>query len=357
VIAAVIRRLLTRGMRIQRLPRIPRIPRTRRTVRTLLAVLGGAATLTLAAALTVALTAAGSSPARSSARDPQPARITVGVLPVTDAAPLFIAIKNGYFRQQHLAVTTRIVAEGSAALPDLTSGRVSIVGGSYFSFFEAADRGAKVKVLAAGSQCAGNTLNVLAMPKSNITTPADLAGKTIAVDSTGGVQTLTINALLRDQGIDPAGITYVPIPFAGMPAALTAGRVDAISETEPFITAAEQDGARPVLAQCQGSTTDMPLSGYFATQTWARRHPGTALAFQRAIEQAQAAADANPELARQVLPAFTTITPALAAQISLPYYPPTLNADQLQRVAELMRSARLVSGAFSVTPLLLHPGG
>jgi NitT/TauT family transport system substrate-binding protein len=312
----------------------------------------------LAAALAVAVAGCSSPPrSTSAARDPGLTRITVGVVPVTDAAPLFIAIKNGYFRRQHLAVTTRIVAQGSAVLPDLTSGRVSIVaGGSYFSFFEAAGRGAaKIKVLAAASQCAGNTLNVLALPASKITTPAGLAGKTIAVDSTGGVQTLTINALLRDQGIDPAGIRYVPIPFADMPAALTAGQVDAISEAEPFITAAEQDGAKSVLAQCQGSTTDMPLSGYFATQAWAGRHPGTALAFQRAIEQAQAAADANPGLARQVLPAFTTITPALAAQISLPYYPPTLDADQLQRVAELMRSAGLVAGTFSVTPLLLHP--
>jgi NitT/TauT family transport system substrate-binding protein len=368
VIAAVIRRLLARmprkprGPRVPRKPRAPRvwrIPRVPRNPRAALAVLSLAVALTLAAALTVALTAVGASPVPASARRPKPARITVGILPTADAAPLYIAIRNGYFRRQDLVVTTKIIAQSTAALPDLVSGHVDIVGGgSYFSFFEAADRGtAKIKILAAASQCTGNTMSVLAMPKSKIKTAGDLVGKTIAVDVTGGVQTLTIDALLRDQGIDPAGITYVPIPFAEMPAALTAGRVDAISEVEPFIASAEQDGAATVLAQCQGSTTDMPLSGYFATQAWVRRHPGAALAFQRAIEQAQAAADASPALVQQVLPAFTTITPALAAQIALPYYPPTLNGAQLRRVAELMRSAGLVSGTFSVTPLLLRPGG
>jgi NitT/TauT family transport system substrate-binding protein len=256
-------------------------------------------------------------------------------------------------------VTTRIVGQSAAALPDLLSGRVDVVaGGSYVSFIEAAARdAARISVLAPASQCTGNTLNVLAMPKSKITTPADLAGKTIAVNVTGNIQTLTINAVLRDQGINPAGITYVAIPFSEMPAALAAGRVDAISEVEPFIAAAEQDGAVPVLAQCQDSIADMPLTGYFATQAWAAQHRSTALAFQRAIEEAQAAADADGALARQVMPAFTPISPAVAASIPLPYYPPTLEPAQLDRVVALMRSAGLVGGSFNLAPLLFHPGG
>jgi NitT/TauT family transport system substrate-binding protein len=171
------------------------------------------------------------------------------------------------------------------------------------------------------------------------------------------LQTLTINAVLRDQGINPAGITYVEIPFPDMPAALASGRVDAISEVEPFITAAERDGAASVLAQCQDSTTDMPLSGYFVTEDWAARHAGTAMAFQRAIEQAQAAADADGALVRKVLPAFTGMSPAAAATISLPYYPAALDPAQLQRVVALMRSDRLVGGSFSPVPLLLDPSG
>ena len=116
-------------------------------------------------------------------------------------------------------------------------------------------------------------------------------------------------------------------------------------------------GATSVLAQCQGSTADMPLSGYYATQAWVQKHPKTALAFQRAIEKAQAAANASPALVRQVIPTYTKITPATAAHISLPYYPPTLEAAQVERVVALMQSAGLVSSSFSLTPMLFHPGG
>jgi NitT/TauT family transport system substrate-binding protein len=344
-VIAALTRLLSAPIR-----RSPRIP---------LAVLGLATVMTLAAALTVALTSAGSAATPSAARDPGRTRVTVGVVPATDTAPLFIAIKKGYFRRLGLVVTPRIVAQASATLPDLISGRVDIIaGGSYVPFFQAAASGtARIEVLAAAGQCAGNTLDVLAMPKSKITTPADLAGKTIAVNGSGSMQTLTIDAVLADQGINPAGIRYVEIPFADMPAALASGRVDAISAAGPFITAAEQDGADPVLAQCQDSTTDMPLTGYFSTQAWAAKHPGTALAFQRAIEEAQAAADADRALVRQVLPGFAGITPAAAATVSLPYYPAALVPAQIQRVVALMRSAGLVSGSFDPAPLLLRPAG
>ncbi|HTW04486.1 MAG TPA: ABC transporter substrate-binding protein [Streptosporangiaceae bacterium] len=330
------------------MPRSPRTP---------LAVLGLAAVLTLAAALAVAVTAAGRSPARSSARGPEHASITVGVVPSTDTAPLLIAIERGYFKRQGLTVTTKIVADVStAAAPSRQSGRIDIVAGGYVSYFEAAARGAKITVVAAASQCAGNTLNVLVAPKSKITTPAGLAGKTIAVNLTGNMPTLTINALLSDQGVNPAGITYVQIPFASMPAALAAGQVDAISEAEPYITETEGEGATSVLAQCQGSTVDMPLTGYFASRAWVRAHPEAALAFQRAIGEAQAAADKDPGLVRQLIPAFTGISADVADRISLPYYPPGLDAAQLERVVALMRSAGLVGGSFNVMPLLLRPG-
>ena len=320
----------------------------------LIAAIGAATALAAGAC-----SSSSSAPAASSGSGPELTRVTVGALAITDDAPLFIAIRSGYFTQQGLAVTTKIVAASTDAIPDMLAGSVDIIGsGNYVSFFEAASKGViKIDVLAAGSQCAGNTLNVLAMPKSKITSPADLAGKTIAVNLTSNIQTLTIDAVLRDKGVSTSGIRYVVIPFPAMPSALATGKVDAISVVEPFITAAEHDGATSVLAECQGSTAGIPLGGYYATQAWVKKYPRTALAFQRAIDKAQEAANADHALVQQVIPTYTKITPAIAARISLPYYPPTLQAAQLERVAALMRSAGMVSGSFSVTPMLFHPGG
>jgi ABC-type nitrate/sulfonate/bicarbonate transport system substrate-binding protein len=58
----------------------------------------------------------------------------------------------------------------------------------------------------------------------------------------------------------------VAIPFAAMVAALKAGRVDAMSAAQPFITGAEKAGAVSVLAQCQGPTAGLPLGGGLLAQ-------------------------------------------------------------------------------------------
>jgi NitT/TauT family transport system substrate-binding protein len=140
-----------------------------------------------------------------------------------------------------------------------------------------------------------------------------------------------------------------------MAAALKAGRVNAISVVEPFMTGAEQAmGAVPVMSQCSGSVSRLPLSGYFATAAWAAKYPHTAHAFQVAMAKAQAFADANPSAVQKVLPTYTKITAAAAPHIKLSYYPPALNPAQVQRVADLMLAGGLLKTPLDVRPLLFH---
>ena len=314
------------------------------------------------AATVLAAGGCSSTPAASSSKSgPELTHITVGVLPIEDSAPLFIAIKEGYFKQEGLTVTPKIIQQSTLAIPDMLSGSIDIVGsGNYVSFLDAEAKGVvKVRILAAASQCgSGNTLNVLALPKSKITSPAALAGKSIAVNLTNNVQTLTINAVLKADGVNPATVKYVQIPFPDMAAALKAGSVDAMSAVEPFITGAEQaDGAVSVLAQCSGPTAGLPLSGYYATQAWVQKYPKTALAFQAAIDKAQALADSDHKLVQDVLPTYSTITPKIASLISLPDYPPSLDPTQIERIATLMLSGGMLKSPLNVMPLLFHPRG
>jgi NitT/TauT family transport system substrate-binding protein len=190
----------------------------------------------------------------------------------------------------------------------------------------------------------------VAMPSSGIAKPADLAGKTIAVNLTKNVQTLTTDAVLKASKVGP--VNYVQIPFAGMVAALKAGRVNAISAVEPFLSAALAAGGKLVTSTCTGPTAGFPLSGYVTTQTWAQQHPAAAKAFQQALEKGNAFANAHPDVVRSVLPTYTKITAKAAATLPLGTYPATLTTDPLQRVATLMKGGGL-STPPSVSSLLL----
>ena len=283
--------------------------------------------------------------------------LTVGALPIVDDAPLFLAIKNGYFKQQGLTVTPQIIPQSTLAIPDMLHGTVDIIGtGNYVSFFEGQATGAfSIKMLAAGSVCTKNNFSILALPKSGISGPAGLAGKTIAVNLTSNIQTLLTNAELKANGVNPASVRYVVVPFPDMAAALKAGRVDAVSVVEPFITGTEQaDGAVPVMSECTGSLAAFPLGGYFATAAWAAKYPRTAHAFQVAMGKAQAFANANPAAVRKILPTYTKISVTAAPHINLGLFPPTMNPAQLQRVANLMLAGGLLKTRLDVQPLLFH---
>ena len=185
--------------------------------------------------------------------------------------------------------------------------------------------------------------------------PAGLAGKTIAVNLTNNIQTLTANATLKADGVNPASVKYVVIPFPDMAAALKAGQVDAISAVEPFITGAEQAmGAVPVMSRVHRLTARLPLSGYFATAAWAQSTRTPPVPSRRAMAKAQAFADANPAAVQQILPTYTKISAAAAPHIDLGYYPATLVPAQLQRVADLMLAGGLLKTRLDVQPLLLH---
>jgi NitT/TauT family transport system substrate-binding protein len=280
--------------------------------------------------------------------------IVVGSLPVIDTAGLQVALKEGFFRQAGLNVSVKSVTQSTAAIPDLLHGSIDVIaGGNYVSFLEADANGTfPVEVLAPAIDCTANTYGVVAMPSSGITKPADLAGKTIAVNLTQNIQTLTTSTVLAADGVGAGSLHYVQVPFPDMVAALQAGRVDAISAVEPFLSAALAAGGTLVTSTCTGSTANFPLSGYETTQSWVRQHAAAARAFQQAVEKGNAYADAHPSVVRSLLPTYTSITATAAASMPLGSYPSTLTAALVQRVATLMRGGGLATPS-DVASLLL----
>ena len=59
---------------------------------------------------------------------------------------------------------------------------------------------------------------------SSIQTPADLAGKTIAVNALKGVGEVMIRAALEKSSVDPNSIKLLALPFPAMRAALATAR-------------------------------------------------------------------------------------------------------------------------------------
>jgi NitT/TauT family transport system substrate-binding protein len=328
----------------------------------------GRISLTATAGLAVALLAvgcssSGSSNASSSASgsaSPSTAKleqtsITVGALPVVDSAGLYLAQKLGYFKQEGLTVKITTVAQSTQAIPDMLHGTIAVIAGAnYVSFIEAQAKGtAQFKVLAEGVTCKPNTFGIAALPSSGITSAKDLAGKTIAVNLTNNIQTLSLNAVLKADGVNPSKVKYVVVPFPNMISALKAKQVAAISAVEPFLGGAiAADGAKQVVSSCDGPVADLPMSGYLSTSDWAQKNPNTARAFQTALLKAQAYADSNPSAVKSIIPTYSKVTAQQAAALPLNNYPSTLDPAQLTKVLSLMKSGGLSTGSATASTLL-----
>ena len=78
----------------------------------------------------------------------------------------------------------------------------------------------------------------MATVREDARTPADLEGKTVAVNTLNNIGPVTINHWMEKHGGDYTKIKYVEVPFPDMGAALEAKRVDAAFTVEPAYSGA-----------------------------------------------------------------------------------------------------------------------
>lgn len=288
--------------------------------------------------------------------------VTVAVVPGIDNAPLRVAIQDGLFRQRGLDVTIRDYPSLGAELHALTSGQATIAAGDYTGFlYEQALGRASLRLIADGYDAAPDSMAILTLPGSGITTPQQLQGQSVAtlpaqvVPYSAAVpydmQTLAAAEVLQNDGVSPSSVTWTQTQATDMIGALHSGQVQAILATEPYILQAEEQlGAVEVVNASSGVTSGLPLSGYFSLSSYARAHPPAVRAFQEALDQAQAdCAQRGPVQA--VLTQLTGMSTGDAAQVTLGTYPVSLDVGQVQRVATLMYDSGMISNPVSVSAL------
>jgi NitT/TauT family transport system substrate-binding protein len=280
--------------------------------------------------------------------------IDVGVLPIIDDAPVFIALQHGLFRAQGLDVTPVVLNSGEAATQELLSGKLEFAFSNYVTTILAASQGAKLRIVADGAQTLPDTNVIMIEKGSAIRSVQYLRGKTIAVNALGNIGSLMVDSTLRTYGVPVSSVKFKVIAFPAMAAALADHSVDAAWVSEPFITqSGEQIGAEELADTASGPMTNFPIAGYEALLGYAQGHPAVVAAFQRAIEQAQVLA-ATRSVVERALPTYISgMAPRLDAAVHLDSYPTSLSQVRLQRVADSMLEAGMLRQPFDIRQLLM----
>lgn len=279
--------------------------------------------------------------------------VNVGVLPIIDDAPVFVALQHGLFDAHGLDVTPVTLNSGEQATGELLSGQLQFTFSNYVTTILAASQGAQLRVVADGAQTLPNTNDLIVAHNSPIRSVAQLRGATIAVNAAGNIATMMTDSMLRTYGVPVDSVRYKVMPFASMAAALAAHTVEAAWSSEPFITEfGEQDGDEELVDLATGAMANFPIAGYATLRSYARAHPTVVADFTAALVQAEALS-ANRSVVEKALPTYISgMTPALVAAVQLDQYPTELSETRLQRVADTMLNAGLLTRPFNVSQLL-----
>ncbi|MER6002535.1 ABC transporter substrate-binding protein [Nonomuraea angiospora] len=285
-------------------------------------------------------------------------QLLVGVVPVPSSAPLFIAEKRGFFKEEGLTVKTEIIQAPQAVMPKILNGSMDAFLTSYVSLMAINDSGAaKLKLFQHSQEAAPNIAGVVVAKGSPVKTPADLKGKTIAVNVLKALgQTLT-NAHLQEAGLKPEDVKYVQVPFADQISALGSGKVDAAWLVEPFLTAAKKSGATQIIDTTDGVTAGVPIDGWGVTEDWLAKNPKTAAAFHRALAKAQQIAGSDRKAIDEVVPTYTQIPADAAEAMTLGKFSMEADKAGVQKLADLLHGYGYLKSKVDVAQLFAPVSG
>jgi NitT/TauT family transport system substrate-binding protein len=283
-------------------------------------------------------------------------KITVGVLPILDVAPIYLGVKKGIFTKHGLEVTIKPAQGGAAIVPAILADEMQFGFSNVVSLLTAREKGIPILSVAAGSSSTGvadNDVNAVLVGKdSTLKTAKDLEGKKVAINALNNIGDTTIATSVKKAGGDPTKVKFVEVPFPDMPAQLAAGTVDAVWETEPFRTQILASGGRLLFDNLTETYPTLQIAQWFASEKLKKEKPDVVTNFTAAMNESMEYASAHPDEARGILSTYTKIPADVAAKVVLPKWPSSLDQESTKAIGEAAVTRGTLKKAPDVTGLL-----
>ena len=284
--------------------------------------------------------------------------VRVGAIPIVDVAPLYLGQQVGIFEERGLQVEPFLAQGGAAIVPAVVTGEAQFGFSNITSLLQAEARNIPLALVAPGPGATGNPEEdfaaVIVAADSPIQDPADLEGRTVAINSINNISDTVVRETVRQAGGDPDSIRFTELAFPNMVAAVAGGQVDAAFAVEPFATVGVSQGLRTVASPYTLTDPDLTVAGYFTSDAYAAENPEVVQRFAEAMAEAQQYALDNPDEVREVLGTYTEIAPEVAAELTLPNYQTEINRDSVEKLLELGVQDGIIPEGVSLDEVLVE---
>ena len=265
-------------------------------------------------------------------------QVRVAALPIAETGALWAAIDEGIFEDHGIEVEVVPAQGGAQAIPALLSGDIEFAIGQPFGPFRADSQNLGVVIIGdyADSLAEGKDVNaVVSLADSGIASPADLAGKRVAVNSLGAAGDVTIMKAVQDAGADPTTIQFVEVAFPDAQAQLEAGNIDAAWVPDPFMSMIVGGGGNLVVHPYQATIPGLSVLTTITTQELMDSEPELVADFAAAMSEALDWAMDNEEAVRAAISTNMKIPEQAAAGITLPTFTSEITVSDLEELAGL----------------------
>jgi NitT/TauT family transport system substrate-binding protein len=275
-------------------------------------------------------------------------KVRVSIIPINDVAPLFVAMKNGYFRELGLEIDTTPSVGGAAGIPGLIGGSFDVVYGNVVSVLLASQQGLDVKVIAPGTKVAlrdTDTTPIIVRTDSGIKSGKDLEGKSISVNTRNNVIWLYARAWIKATGGDPDKVTFKEIPFPQVEDALRQQRVDAAFLVAPFsVVSLQKPGLMAIANPYSDIQPGVDVGQYITTGKLLSTKPEMIKKFVTGLRKGAEWFNANrkSEELLTVISGYTKTDASILQSVALPAAPLQSDLPQVKKTMDLMIENKLL---------------
>ena len=217
---------------------------------------------------------------------------TINVSEVTRSvfyAPQYVAINNGFFEKNEIKIELTTSAGADAVMTSVLSNQVEIGFAGPEASIYVYNEGKEdyCQVFAQMTKKDGSLL-VSKNPNDNFKW-TDVKGTTIIPGRKGGVPFMTLEYVLKQNGINPGTDVVLDdsIKFDLMAGAFTAGDAEYVTLFEPTASLTELEGKGYVVASVGEAAGEIPYTAYFAKKSYIEENRDIIQGFTNAIYEGE----------------------------------------------------------------------
>ena len=281
--------------------------------------------------------------------------LRVGATANDTYAEAYYAQDMGFFTKAGLAVELTTFPNGAAISAGVASGALDIGVSNPVQLANAVVHNVPLAFIAGGAlnSTAAPTALLCVAANSPIKEARDLIGKTIAVSALKDSTYLAASLYMAKNGIDPASVKLIEIPFAEMGPALARGTVQAAVISEPSTTRAIIAGEARVFTKIFDSiASSFLISGWFTTIDWYKKNTAIAKRYAATIYDTARWANTHHDQSGAILQKYARLDAETTRRMPRCTYTTALDPQQIDPLLALCAQAKITDRLVSASEMI-----